>query len=337
MPELGRRRATLSDVAREAGVSVPTVSKVVKGRTDVSAETRTRILTLLREHGYVPRGGSDGRPSTTIELSFDGLENANNLETMRGVLETAERAGVHVVVRITPKNGDGDSWAGRMLDAHHSGMILVTSRLSRQQQQDFANAGIPIIVIDPVNTPADDLPSVGVNNFTGGYLATKHLIDLGHSKIAMVQGVDSECAGARLGGYHSALRDAGIAARPEYLQPGAFRFEDGKDAGARLLELQDPPTAIFAANDLEALGVLDAAHTRGIRVPEELSVVGFDDSLQAISASPHLTTVRQPFAEIGATAAQLLLQIIEGEPLASRRLELATQVVIRDSTAAPSR
>lgn len=327
------KRPTLSDVARAAGVSVPTVSKVVKGRADVSPEMRARIQALLVEHGYVPRGES--KAPTTIELVFDGMANANNLETIRGVLETADRADVHVVVKITPAGDDDEDWAGRMLEARHSGMILVTSRLSRAQQEHFAQAGIPIVVIDPINTPLEDIPSVGVNNFTGGYLATRHLTSLGHTAIAMIQGVESECAGARLAGYHSALREAGIAPRGEYERPGAFRFEDGKVAAAQLLDLEEPPTAIFAANDLEALGVLEAARTRGVRVPEDLSVVGFDDSLQAISASPHLTTVRQPFAQIGATAAQLLLQVVEGTPLPSRRLELGTQLIVRDSTAPP--
>ncbi|MFE9235236.1 substrate-binding domain-containing protein [Cellulosimicrobium funkei] len=296
----------------------------------------TGSLSLLREHGYVARGSSARTEARTIELSFDAMENANNLELMRGVIEATERAGVHVVVKLTPRNGDGDMWVGRMLDANHAGMILVTSRLSHAQQQDFANAGIPIVVIDPVNSPPEDIPSVGVNNFTGGHLATKHLVDQGHRRIAMIQGIDSECAGARLAGYHQAMREAGLSVPAAYEQPGRFRFQDGKEAAGRLLDLEDPPTAIFAANDLAALGVLDEAHTRGIRVPEDLSVVGFDDSIQAISASPHLTTIRQPFAEIGATAARLLLQVIDNDPLPSRRLELATQLVVRDSTAAPA-
>lgn len=330
------RRATLRDVAEAAGVSVPTVSKVVKGRADVSPETRARIQELLVEHGYVPRG-TDEPPagSRTIELAFDGMANANNLETMRGVLEAADRSGVHVVVKITPTGGAGAAWVTGMIEAHHSGVILVTSRLARAQQEQLANAGIALVVIDPVNTPLEEIPSVGVNNFSGAYLATKHLTDLGHRRIAMVRGVDSECAAARLAGYHAALREVGVDPRPEWIQPGDFNFEGGRRAGEAILSGPELPTAVFAANDLEALGVIDVARSRGIRLPDELSVVGFDDSVQAISASPSLTTVRQPFAEIGATALQLLLQLVDRRPLASRRLELTTQLVVRQSTTAP--
>lgn len=332
------RRATLRDIAEVAGVSVPTVSKVVKGRADVSAETRARIQALLDAHGYVPRGTDQARAgSRTIELCFSGMANANNLETMRGAVEAAERAGVHVVVKITPRDAAVTAWVDRVIEAQHAGVILVTSRLPRAQQEQLAGAGIPIVVIDPVNTPLEEMPSVGVNNFSGAYLATKHLLDLGHREIAMVTGVDSECAAARLAGYHEAVRERGVTPRPEWIQTGDFTYEGGRRAGERILGGAPLPTAVFAANDLEALAVIDVARSRGLRLPEELSIVGFDDSIQAISASPSLTTVRQPFAEIGATAVQLLLQLVDGRPLASRRLELTTQLVVRQSTAPPRR
>jgi len=332
--EDSRRRPTLKDIAAQAGVSVPTVSKVVKGRADVSAETRARISALLREHGYVARGKPAPPTARTIVLSFDALDNANNLALMRGVLEHCERVGVRVVAKVTPMESDG-LWPQAMTDPDHAGVILVTSSLAREQQQALTDAHVPLVVIDPVNTPPEGTPSVGVNNFTGGYNATKHLIDLGHVKIAYIGGLESECARARRAGYRHAMREASIVIPPEYDQAGTFRFEDGKRAARLLLGLEDAPTAIFTANDLEALGVLDQAHLQGVRVPDDLSVIGFDDSVQAWSASPHLTTVRQPFAEIGATAALLLLQAIANEPLLHTRLELATQLIVRESTAAP--
>ncbi|PFG33011.1 LacI family DNA-binding transcriptional regulator [Sanguibacter antarcticus] len=329
------RRATLSDVARAAGVSVPTVSKVVKGRTDVAPKTRARILALLDEHGYSPRGTAPRDLPRVIELCFDSMESTNNLATMRGVLKAAEPLDVDVIVKITPREIDGATWVARVTDTQHSGIILVTSQLPEDQREQFSRAGVPIVVIDPINSPADALPSVGVNNFTGGYLATKHLIDLGHTRIAIIQGTASECSHARLAGYHAAIREADITPVDEYEEHGAFRFQDGERAAERLFDLPQPPTAIFAANDLEALGVFEAARKRGIPIPHELSVVGFDDSLQAASASPRLTTVRQPFAEIGSTALQVLLQLAEGTPLATQRLELTTHLIVRESTTTP--
>ncbi|WP_062071751.1 LacI family DNA-binding transcriptional regulator [Demequina sediminicola] len=330
-----RRRPTLKDIAEQAGVSVPTVSKVVKGRADVSSETRARINAILREHGYVSRSGHTEPEQRSIVVSFDALDNANNLALLRGVLEHAHHSGVHVVTKLTPSHSEGD-WVHALVGPAHHGVILVTSTVDQEQRQALADANVPLVVIDPVNTPAEGIPSVGVNSFTGGYSATKHLIDLGHRRIAFIGGRASECADARRAGYYFALREAEISVPPEYDQPGNFMFEDGQAAARRLLDLPQPPTAIFASNDLEALGVLDVAHMRAVRVPGELSVVGFDDSMQAISAAPHLTTVRQPFDEIGATAARLLLQSIANEPLSSQRLELATQLIVRDSTAPPA-
>ncbi|WP_061961759.1 LacI family DNA-binding transcriptional regulator [Demequina flava] len=330
-----KRRPTLKDIADQAGVSVPTVSKVVKGRADVSPETRARISAILREHDYVPRTAPATSSQRTIVVAFDALDNANNLALLRGVLEHAQHAGVHVVTKLTPSRSEGE-WSQALVSADHLGVILVTSRLDKEQQEALSDAHIPLVVIDPVNTPADGIPSVGVNSFTGGYAATKHLIDLGHERIAFIGGRASECADARRAGYYHALREAGIEVPGTYDQPGNFLFEDGQVAGRKLLDMPEAPTAIFASNDLEALGVLDIAHLKGIRVPSELSVVGFDDSMQAISAAPHLTTVRQPFDEIGATAARLLLQSIGNEPLSSKRLELATELIVRDSTAPPA-
>ncbi|WP_372594647.1 LacI family DNA-binding transcriptional regulator [Actinotalea sp.] len=334
----GRTRATLQDIAAEAGVSVPTVSKVVKGRSDVAPATRARIQALLDEHGYTPRNRASARTPTptprVVELCFDTMDSTNNLATMRGVLGLADREGVEVVVKIAPHT-KGPAWADEVVSAHHAGVILVTSLLDEAQQERFAEARVPVVVIDPVNVPTDSIPSVGVNNFTGGYLATKHLLELGHRRIAMIQGIASECAQARFAGYHAALREHGVVPPDAYDERGEFRFEQGRQAALRLLDLGEPPTAIFAANDLEALGVLDAARTRGVRVPEDLSLVGFDDALQATSASPRLTTVRQPFSEIGSTALQVLLQLANDVPLATNRLELSTQLIVRESTAAP--
>ncbi|GAA1949166.1 LacI family DNA-binding transcriptional regulator [Microbacterium aquimaris] len=326
------RRTTLRDIAAEAGVSVPTVSKVVKGRKDVSPGTRARVQRLLEEHGY--RGASTSGTTRTIELRFDSLDNANVLRIMEGVVSAGEVAGLDVVVKVAPQPADRD-WAGSVVDAHHAGVILVTSLLDDAQQTEFARAGIPVVLIDPVNTPIRPLPSVGANNFSGGYLATQHLIELGHRDIAIIPGISSECANARLAGYHSALQQAGLVARPEYRVDGDFRYDRGREAGNQLLSLPTPPTAVFAANDLEALGVLDAARSRGVSVPHDLSVVGFDDTIQAVSAAPRLTTIRQPFAEIGSTAVQVLHQLLTGQTLTTHRLELATELVVRESTAAP--
>lgn len=322
------RKTTLREIAEQVGVSAPTVTKVLRGRRDVSSATRAKVQELLDLHGYRAAPSING----TVELHFDSMASTNNLLIMQGVLPAAEQAGLDVVLKVTPISHGDMRWVDVVTEARHSGLILVTSRLDVEQQEEFAQAGVPLVVIDPVNTPIRPIPSIGVNNFNGGYLATSHLLELGHTRIAFVEGTASEVSNARLAGYHSALMGAGIDPVPAYRAFGNFRFEEGREAGLRLLSQTPRPTAIFATNDLEALGVLDAARSLGIEVPSELSVVGFDDAIQAISAAPRLTTVKQPLAEIGSTAVDVLLQLLAGKPLSTHRLELATELVVREST-----
>lgn len=326
---LTERKPTLREIAEQAGVSAPTVTKVLRGRKDVSAQTRARVQELLDLHGYRAAASTNG----AIELHFDSMASTNNLLIMQGVLPAAELAGLDVVVKVTPTTQGAKRWVDVVTEARHSGLILVTSRLDAEQQEEFTQAGVPLVVIDPVNTPIRPLPSIGVNNFHGGYLATSHLLEFGHTRIAIIEGLPSEVSNARLAGYHSALMSAGVEANSDYRAVGNFRFEEGREAGLRLLTQKKRPTAIFATNDLEALGVLDAARSLGIDVPGELSVVGFDDAIQAISAAPRLTTVKQPLAEIGSTAVDVLLQLLAGRSLSTHRLELATELVVRESTA----
>ncbi len=334
--EVSGGRATLAAVAREAGVSVPTVSKVVNGRTDVAPETRARIAVLLAQHGYVARGpGGVQSPVRTVDLAFDALRTPTSLEIVRGVLEAAAAGDVDVVVGFVPDDPLGAAWARRTAHAQRAGMIVVASSVTPQQWRHFVEQDIPVVTIDPVNIPNPELPSVGATNFTGGMAATAHLIGLGHRRIGFIEGPPEAIVSiARRHGYHAALSQGGLTIDPELMRAGAFTFDAGCAAAAALLSLRRPPTALFASNDAQALGVIEAARTLGLRVPEELSVVGFDDMLAAQWSAPPLTTVRQPFAEMGRIAMRRLLRLIAGEQLSSPRIELATQLVIRKSTAA---
>jgi LacI family transcriptional regulator, galactose operon repressor len=331
------QRVTLTAVARAVGVSPATVSKVINGRSDVSPETRARIQAALLEHDYVARGlGGVPQVTRSLDLVFDALESPNNLEIIRGVTEAASEASVAVVVGVIPDDPLGATWSRRVATAQREGVILVTSTLSPQQRRHFAQTDVPLVLIDPVNVPDGSLPSIGATNFGGGMDAATHLTELGHRRIGMICGkADAVCGVARLHGYHAALAAVGIAPDPDLVRPGDFTYESGYRAGLELLALPDPPTAIFAANDPEALGVVEAARVRGLRVPEDLSIVGFDDMPPSRWASPPLTTVRQPFAEMGRAAAHTLLQLAAGETLNSTRVELATTLVVRESTAPP--
>lgn len=338
MSRAERQRATLATVAREAGVSLPTVSKVVNGRADVAEATRAKIEQLLAAHNYM--GWGQGRRKVTvrsISLVFDSFENPYSMEIGRGVMHAAAEAGVDVTVALTSAVTPGVTWADRVLRAGHEGLILVTSELTEAQLGHFTRARLPLVLIDPINLPSPDVVSIGATNWTGAVAATNHLLELGHRRIAaVIGGPDTVFGRARLHGYRAALEDAGLTVDPELIKLGAFRYDSANQHALELLALPQRPTAIFASSDVQALGVLEAARMAKLRVPEDLSVVSFDDTAVAGWASPPLTVVHQPFADMGRTATETLFQLAAGEQPASHRIELATSLIVRTSTAAPT-
>jgi LacI family transcriptional regulator len=230
------------------------------------------------------------------------------------------------------------NWTSVLAGHDTDGVLLVTSKVTARQVRQLRADDIPLVVIDPVNLPQPDLPSVGATNWVGGIAATDHLIECGHTRIAAIGGPeDYLCSLARIDGYRLALERAGLKYDPELVRHGDFQYEGGFLRADSLLDLTRPPTAIFAGSDEQALGVYEAARKRGLRVPQDLSVVGFDDLPTSRWSSPPLTTVRQPLGEIGWVAAEMLGALIEGLTLPSRRIEVTTELVVRASTAARAR
>lgn len=338
-------RATLATVAAAAGVSVATVSKVLNGRSDVAPATRGLVQTLLEQYDYVGRGADTVRravPVTrpTVELVYAGKLNAYSTEVLQGVLDTAAELGVAVVVSIrTPgqrrsETGRPAAWASELAAAGRRAVVAVVDDLTAADLAALSRVRLPLVVIDPVNLPHVDVPSVGSTNFTGGLSATQHLLDLGHRRIAYVGGaMTSACNQARMHGYRAAMEAAGVPVPPAYVRFGNFEHEDGVVLGGALLDLPEPPTAVFAGSDETAAGVLEAARARGRRIPEDLSLVGFDDTQVARFSSPALTTVRQPLREMGTVALRTAMRLAADEPIDSHHVELATEFVVRQSTA----
>lgn len=334
-------RATLRMVAEAAGVSLPTASKALNGRDDIAAATRQRVEDAVRELGYRPPAARRSGPGRVVDLVFDDLVSPYSLEVLRGVTTAGAESGVDVVVgRVPDAAGTGESaaqngkhWANRLKASGREGIIVVTSALSESQVDAFDRAGLPLVVIDPLNTPRAEVTSVGATNWSGGMAATEHLLSWGHRRIAFAGGpTTASCGQARQHGYRAALEQAGIAVDPRLVMHGAFGYPDGLEMGERLLALEESPTAVFAASDATALGVVEAARRAGLRVPEDLSVVGFDDTVLATLATPALTVVRQPLPDMGRVAMRTLLRLIAGETLDSHHVELATNLVVRDST-----
>ncbi|SFC48395.1 LacI family DNA-binding transcriptional regulator [Streptomyces aidingensis] len=332
-----KRRVTIALIAEEAGVSIPTVSKVINGRPEVAPETRQRVERLLHKHGYQRRVSQDGEPAGLIDLVFAEIESPWAIEIIRGAESAAREAGGSVVISVLHTHaGPGRDWLERIAARRTDGVVIVASRLSGAIQAQLTARSLPFVVVDPEGEPAPGVVSVGATNWNGGLAATRHLLELGHRRIGVISGpADMLCSQARIDGYRAALETAGVEVVPELIRRGTFLVDSGHDHGHALLSLDNPPTAIFAGSDLQAFGVFEAARQRGLRVPEDLSVVGFDDLPLSRSAWPPLTTVRQPLEEMAALATRTVLTMGRGEAPETRRVELATDLIVRDSTAPP--
>jgi LacI family xylobiose transport system transcriptional regulator len=328
-------RATLSAVAAEAGVSISTVSKVLNGRPDVLQSTRARVEKLLQDQGYNRRGEAKAAP--LIELVFSLLTSEWAIEIIRGVEGVARENGMSIVLTQTgDRHSPGLEWIAGVLQRRPLGVILIFSDLSDDNKSQLRIRNIPFVVIDPAGNPGTDVPSVGSANWAGGVLATRHLIELGHDTIAMISGPnDMMCSRARVSGYRSALEEAGIRVREDLILSGEFRREDGIRLGRDLLSRRDRPTAIFAGNDMQALGVYEVAREMEIDIPRELSVVGYDDLKIAQWVGPPLTTVRQPLTEMAEQATRLVIRLRQHAQGETMRVELGTDLVVRGSTAKP--
>lgn len=324
-------RATLATIAAAAGVSLPTVSKVINGKADVAAGTRARVQQLLAEHNYLPVGSRRPGNDLLVDLVFTALDSPWAVEILRGVTDS----GLEIVVSAMA-GGPKGSWVQRLVQSGRRGAILVSSAMTSAERRIIERARLPLVVIDPVDMPGPEVPSVGATNWAGGLAATQHLLALGHTRIAMIGGPPSYlCSRARIDGYRAALEQVGIACDPALIRHGDFHHEGGYRETQVLLGLPDRPTAVFAGSDEHALGAIEAARVAGLAVPDDLSVVGFDDLPVARWSSPPLTTIRQPLSDMGRAAGRMLRQLMDDQPLESQRVELATALISRASTAAP--
>ncbi|MFP3464261.1 LacI family DNA-binding transcriptional regulator [Leifsonia sp. SIMBA_070] len=329
-------RPTLEAIAREASVSLSTVSKVLNGRPGVSTATRRRVEDLLHDSGYARRG-VDAERGDSVELVLENLASEWSVEVIRGVERVARESRLAMTLStIGDYHAVGDELITGVLRRKPVAIVLQFSNLTADHRRQLRTRNIPFVVVDPAGDPPTDVPAVGATNWAGGLTATRHLLGLGHRRIAAIGGPsDLMCSRARVAGYQAALQEAGVPA-PTHVDGHGFSREDGEREGRRLLTSQDRPTAIVCANDMQALGVYDAAFALGLDVPGDVSVVGFDDAPSASWARPPLTTIRQPLQEMAEEATRLALRLRVG-PIESTRMELATTLVERGSTAPPRR
>lgn len=336
------RRPTLEQVALAAEVSTATASKVLNGRPGISPETRRRVEAAIERLGYAPTTGPRaGAPVRSVAVVFRTLADVYALRVLEGVVGSARDHDIEVHVDVLDVAAGGTAplspaWIRRQAARDRTGVILVTSQLAPEQRHLLRSLDIAVVHIDPVNPLDDSTVSVGSTNFSGGVQATRHLLDLGHRRIAFAGGAETFLPSSeRLQGFLSMMRAGGGEVDDALVRARAHTFEAGVEMADAFLALPEPPTAVFAASDSIALGVLASAQRHGLRVPQDLSVVGFDDSTAAVSSAPALTTVRQPVVEMGRVALRTLLQLARGEEVDSHHVQLSTTLVVRESTAPP--
>jgi LacI family transcriptional regulator len=329
-------RVTIAEIARQAGVSVPTVSKVLNGHADVADETRATVQRLLETNDYRRRTSTRRTRAGLVDLVVPNLDSPWVVEVIRGAEDAAHQADAGVVISaVHGRRRDVRQWLDGLVQRRSDGVVLVVSELDAGERHRLAALEVPLVLVDPVGQADPDIPTVGATNWAGGLAATEHLTALGHRRIGIITGPPSVlCSQARLDGYRAGLERAGIVSDPDLMRTGDFLHDSGVAHGGALLDLPERPTAIFAGSDLQAFGVYDAARERGLRVPEDLSVVGFDDLALCAWVTPPLTTIRQPLAEMAAMAMRLALSGGPENGEASR-VELATSLVVRASTAPP--
>ena len=333
------QKVTIVEVAERAGVSLGTVSRVMNNDSHVAPETRERVSAVMREMGYVANRqarGLKGSRTHVIGVLAPDLGTGYIGEILHGI--DAE-LGLHqfdLMLFTTHRTAIKEAnYVANMVQGMVDGLLVVLPRNPADYTGTLTGRNFPFVLIDHQGT-GNPCPAVGATNWQGGYNATEYLIKLGHKRIGFITGsMDLGAAIDRLDGYKSALRVHHISIDPQLIYEGTFFQPDGYAGGSALMDLDSPPTAIFASNDVMAMGVMDAIRERGLRVPEDVSIIGFDDIPQAALVRPALTTVRQPLEEMGRLATQMLIDQLKNPEKEIGRIELPTQLIIRDSTLSP--
>ncbi|MCH9275547.1 LacI family transcriptional regulator [Bifidobacterium amazonense] len=331
------KKVSASDIAKQDGVSLATVSKVINGRPDVADDTRRRIEEIIRQTGYTKRGYAPAQsrivevvlppnlPSGADSLINEAAARSNDVDLVFSIRQIAktDESREHLLKRIAEDDP--------------AGIILILDDTKPNELDAFSSWNIPLVLIDLPGVVAQSRLSAGVDNWTGGLMAGRYLVERGHTRVATIQGrATSLASSARLSGFVGALTEAGLALPDQYNLRGDFLPESGRKATLELFELDEPPTAIFAFNDLMAMGVYQAASQLGLRIPDDLSVLGFDNVFPSMYLHPALSTIAQPFRDLMDAAIDMIEDNLDGRlGEGVHRVVLPPRLVERGSVAAP--
>lgn len=334
------RSITIFDVAQASGVSYSTVSRVLNGFQHVKADTRKRVLEAAQDLGYsanLQARSLAGGKSKIVGVLVPSLDNSYISAVCHGIDQELASLGYDLMLFTTHrKEGKEAQYVNTIANGLSDGLLLMvplisSSNLETSYLKVLREKKFPYVLID--QTDSEDKSSVvDSNNWQGAYEAIQHLIDLGHKRIGFTTGVMAiNAAKERLDAYKAALKAHDIEVDERLIIEAGFDLGDGFKSAQQLLSLDKRPTAIFASNDLSAFGVMDAIRDKGLSIPEDISIIGFDDIPQASVTYPKLTTVKQPLAQMGREAVKLLLEQIEQPEKPVRRVTLATALIKRDS------
>ncbi|MFT5700760.1 MAG: DNA-binding LacI/PurR family transcriptional regulator [Desulforhopalus sp.] len=333
---MGNLMSTVLDVARLAGVSTATVSRVINSPDSVRQKTREKVLLAMVKCNYKYNALARGfvtKRSNTIGLIIPTISNSVFAESTLGVQEYADQKNIRVVLGNSYyKYSQEENLVKVLRESQVDGLIITTTNLKGEVLKSLVDENFPLVLLFSTvkNGP---ISAVGIDNYKGGYLATEHLVSLGHKRICMVAGNFSMTDRSlhRWHGYKKCLRDKGIPYDEELLVQTDYSLPGGRDAIKKLLGLPSPPTAVFCSNDYIALGAMKGARELGLTLPTDLSIVGFDDMQTASYMVPALTTIKQPAYEMGRRAAELLLQLTEKQSKPTQDM-MDTSLIIREST-----
>ncbi len=328
-------RLTIRDVARQAGVSVTTASRVLNNREDVSAETRQRVLAVSQRLQYVPsamaRGLVSGR-AWMLGVVVNDSASPVYAEIVKGIETTTNAAGYGLLLGNSADSQEQALSRLAMLHASHiEGVLLAPVQTDRRDVEELTRLGVPFVLL---LRHFGDLEHdyVVADNFAGGEMVTRHLLALGHRRIGHIAGpAHTSTAQGRLAGYCEALAAADLPYDESLVSAGRFTVSSGYDAALRLLDRRDRPSAVFAASDMQAVGVMKAARQIGLRIPDDLALAGGDDVELAEFLEIPLTTFRVPYEQIGMRAADILIARLEGTCATTQQIVFPPQLIVRRS------
>ena len=334
-----QKKIDIEYIAKAAGVSRSTVSRVLTNKSNVKEETRQKVEDVMREANYHPsimaRGLATGRLNI-IALIVSDIRNPFYAELVWTINNCLREQGyLMTLYNSTQVMGENDQHLQKLFDYGFSGIIIADARNESSFARLLANASCPIVLVNRELDCSADYDTISVDNRKGGYLATEHLLSLGHRRIGMLRGPSiSTTSQGRYEGYLSAMREYGLTPDPRHVFSGILNLESGEEFAKKvIIESDNPPTAVFVGGDLMSLGVMDCCLRHGIRIPEDLSIVGFDDIPVTETKMIDLTTVHHPFGKMGELVAQRIIDRIQGNDEPISKTMLMPTLKIRQSTA----